>query len=564
MRVFLRAEFWAVFSSASLLALSFASPSKAQESIAASPFIGSGSVGAIAGLQAQVQEAAMQGTALIMEGAVDPNEYTVGPGDKFSIAIGGPLPNAVITAVSSAGYLDLPNSGQILAAGQSLHEVRTQALSVLRDFHANVPISISLSQPRAFYVHISGAVPHPGRHLMLPISRVDELITASFTPKLFDLQSDEYIYLPSRRPELLEDYVPAFRSVRIEHRDGGITTADLIRYYIHGSLEDNPYLQDGDRVIISSFHESHGGVRITGDIAYEGTYDIHPGETASELLEIAAGPEGLDMLTQVRLIRSSIMESRTFNVGRVINGEEEDPELRPGDVLSILVTLPTTARVQGRVNFPGTYKIIEGQSTVNDLIDMAGGLHPDASIENAFLERTFSMDLRESPEQTNWNFFTRQFATSVNQKPAHRVNIDIASIINGEDSTAVLYDGDRLVFPRDEGTIRVLGHVVRPGYTRFMEGQSAQYYIDQSGGLAPGVREVFVLSERTGNTLSGLNAPVKPGDTIFVDRDIIADSPQMQSLAINQQTLQIQRISTILAGVSAVTAIITTVVAITR
>jgi len=128
----------------------------------------------------------------------------------------------------------------------------------------------------------------------------------------------------------------------------------------------------------------------------------------------------------------------------------------------------------------------------------------------------------------------------------------------------VLYNGDRLVFPRNEQTIRVLGQVVRPGYVPFQDGQTASYYIDAAGGVAPGGSNFFVMSEQTGELRTGANTLVKGGDTVFVNRSLVAETPEIQSLALNKEANRTNRISAILMGLSTVTSIVTAYVAIRR
>ena len=540
----------------------YALPAQAQEQNAAAALIGFGGTNALTELQARIQEATMQGSSLALEGALDPNEYTVGPGDRFNVGIGGLLSNTYSLIVSAGGFLDLPEAGQIHAAGRQLAEVQQEALAALQDKHANVPVSVSLVQARSFYVHVSGAVPQPGRYLMLPISRVDELLSEAFTPRYFDIDTGNYIYLPARRPDVSRDYQPSFRNVSIDHRDGSRTLIDLVRYYIHGEIEHNPYLRDGDRVVVPTFHEGRDGVRVSGDIAYAGTYDLRLGDTVKDLLWLAAGPDGTAHLDSVIVARAETKKSLWLSAQRILRGEDENPVLMPGDHIVARTVPVAIARIQGRVKFPGSYAIEDGRTTLRELILMAGGLEPDAHIDAAFVHRTNSMDFREKPTQSSLGFFSRHFAESYAVKPEYRVQVDLRAVVASGNESMVLYDGDRVVFPRDEQVVQVTGQVHTPAYVTVEEGQSARHYINLVGGLAPGSTKVYVLKGSSGEVLIGAHHIVESGDTIFVDRIPIADTPEMQQLLLTEQRNRLQRTQVLLAGLTAITGIVTTYVAV--
>ena len=547
---------------AGVLLIVFSIPSRAQDQSAASALIGLGGANALSELQARVQEAAMQGSSLALEGAVNPDEYMVGPGDRFNVSIGGLVSKTFSLVVSAGGYLDLPEAGPVQAAGRSLAAVQEEARTMVQELHNNVPISVSLVQTRSFYVHISGAVPQPGRYLMLPISRVDEVLVEAFTPKYFDIETNEYIYLPTRRPNLHNSYQPAFRNIKITHQDGTSTQLDLVRYYIHGDTDHNPYLRDGDRIIVPSYHGVRDGIRVSGDIAYPGTYDMRQGDTAATLLTLAAGPAGTAAIGSVRLARSKGDKAINLKGQRVLKGEDSDPLLAPGDHLVVETPEVAIARIQGRVRYPGSYAIENGETTINQLIDMAGGLEPDANLETAFLERNQSLDFRESPRLSALDFFSRKFAESFAKQSAYRVRVDIASPMSKKGDPIVLYHGDRIVFPRDEQTVLVGGQVPRPSYVALKQGQPASYYVNLVGGLAPGSTYIYVFSGSTGEIRKGAGTIVRSGDTIFVDRHDMAETAEMQQLLLAKQQNRIQTTQVIVAGVTAITGIVTTYVAL--
>lgn len=167
-------------------------------------------------LRQRLQERTALGMAVAMEGAVDAEAYLVGPGDGFMISIGGPQPLAVAIPVTADGRLILPDGEVIEADGRRLRDVRDDALAALRRTYRSVRVDVSLAQPRQFYVHVSGAVPMPGRYLALPVARVSDLLQLAFA---------DTVNAPVSNPT----YRPSLRNIDLTRRDGSTTSIDLAR-----------------------------------------------------------------------------------------------------------------------------------------------------------------------------------------------------------------------------------------------------------------------------------------------------------------------------------------------
>src|SRR5690606_29863848 len=101
----------------------------------------------MAQLRQRLQQSTATSSTLAMEGAVDPDEYRVGPGDVFMISIGGAQPTAIAVPVSADGRLVLPDGEVIPADGRVLREVRDEAFAALQRRYRNVAVGASLAQP---------------------------------------------------------------------------------------------------------------------------------------------------------------------------------------------------------------------------------------------------------------------------------------------------------------------------------------------------------------------------------------------------------------------------------
>ena len=179
----------------------------------------------------------------------------------FTVAIGGAVPRQIPTTVSADGRLVIPEAGSFYVAGQSLARARAQVQSALQQRYRGVTADMSLSAPRTFYVHVSGSVPQPGRHLVPAVARVEDAIAeASATPLARVLR----YAAPVVREEAPR--WPALRNVSIVDRSGRARTVDLMRYFATGDLDSNPYLRDGDALYVPAFDPLTEGVVVGGAI----------------------------------------------------------------------------------------------------------------------------------------------------------------------------------------------------------------------------------------------------------------------------------------------------------
>jgi len=503
---------------------------------------------------------------LALEGAVDPNEYLVGPGDVFRVMIGGLNPAEIPLTVSVSGILPLPEVGILDAGGKTLAEVERSAIKLLKSRYANAPISISLAQARSFYVHVTGSVIKTGRYLMLPISRVSDVVFQALSSGVMTTrQTSEDVEVgfvtPEQlfRPETNEAYKPALRNIRVQHADGTEDLIDLPRYQTTGSTDYNPLLQDGDRINVPAYHEIREGVRISGDVAWPGLYDWRPDDTIASLLDLATGGRPLNGTTQFRLIRWSDGAYYTVLDQSIeeleLNSMREQP-LMAGDHLTVYEQKTATAKIEGWVEYPGEYRIEGGITTLTQLVELAGGLRDGASTSAATLERTSQNILLDTPENVaepqliptpdsdpTGQLFSESFQRSFSGEIGSHVAADIAGALAGSNKDIVLYDGDRLIFPRDEGTVLVTGHVPQPGYVTFVSGMTAQHYVDRAGGLGPEAENIYIYDGSSSSVRQGLNEPVRPGDTIFVYR--------LEQLTVSARQARTQQFQAVVGGLSA-------------
>lgn len=488
-------------------------------------------------------------TSLVLEGAVDPDAYIVGPGDGFTVSIGGSVSRQFNVSVAADGRLVIPESGTVQAADRTLARVRSDALVGLQRRYANVPTDVVLSSPREFYVHVSGLVPEPGRRLVPAVARVEDALTNASGLPISALAQYARTDEEDGDPTSLRRR-PALRSVRVTSRSGRTTIVDLMRYIATGDVASNPYLLDGDAVVLPSFDPVVEGVVVGGAVDRPGTYDVRPGDSVLDLIVVTSGTEAAARIARVRRVR------RGAPTVEVPLSEAGSVEVLGRDEVFAVPAFEDAAQafVEGAVRFPGVYPILRGETTLAMLVEMAGGLREDALARGAYLERPYARRTPELAEATDGtvrepvlpdvsvdadvlgSLFGRRYL-SQQESSVPRLSVDIEDVLAGG-SSVELYPRDRLVIPFDIGLVRVTGRVARAGYLPFVEGQTAADYVAQAGGSLPTASSVYVVDAATGQLAEGEDTVVRAGDGVFVNTLYAPDSPQYAALVLQERQSQ--------------------------
>lgn len=518
----------------------------------------------------QLSRGSTAGALVPLEGAVDPQTYIVGPGDLFGISVGGPAPIIATLPVSADGFLMLPAAGAVEIAGLSLEEARRRATQLLREQFQRVRLDVTLAQPRQFYVHVSGAVPTPGRFIATPVARLASVLYMAFADT-------------TRAPLANTSYRPAMRNVKLIRKDGSVRSVDLLRYFSTGNTEHNPYLQDGDVISLPTYDPRYDAVFVSGAVAFPGTYEYRPDDTLRDLLVLTTGQNPPRGFSRVRLTRSKDDGSVEAEIYDLSSLDESIPA-RPRDQIHALPdeVVRGSATVSGWVNYPGTHSIVPGRTTLRELIQLAGGLRQGALPRSAYLERaTLPLPRLERMESNRFevgpanfrvvredtaailktmrlasmDFLSRAYLAQ-ELRLQSRVPIDLEAVLQGGNASIMLRDGDRVVVPRDENSVFVFGQVNRPGYSEISPDRDASYYIGASGGRSDLAGAAYVIEAGTGRFLDASAAEVESGDMIFVDRrEDLAETVDMQRLVYEEKRLRRERrsriIQTVLQGVSA-------------
>lgn len=513
------------------------------------------------------------------ENKIDRNTYILGVNDLISIEVESTqrvvLKNLLI---NSSGDIIIPSFGVIGLNGLTVTEAVKKLEEKLAEVYKTPSVILTVDVPRRINVHISGSVPNPGKFTLPAQSRVDLAILQSIK-KIDPTNQDENYELPSTflftvyTSQLLQSNEYSIRNIVIYHKDGSTSKADLVRYFRTGDLASNPIVRDGDRIQIPRISRNSPTVSISGAVRYGYELDFKPNETISELLSIAEFFEENADSSQVFVFRRDggkvdklIIQSSNWNSFKLEpNDRVIVPELN-------ITRLTSSAWVRGEVSYPGNYPIIAGETTLQELLEISGGMTPSALPSASYLIRAGSIK-NEIPNKFNSDLMSRtsdqyyqgiEYLKQETSLSKNRVYINLRD--PQELKSVILFHGDQLYIPRDEKTIFVFGQVNNPGYFPFLKSQdnNVQDYIQRAGGFALSADEerVFIIKAGNASWFKPGETDLESGDRIFVDRVPVEDLNALRNFEIQKQQVKNTRIQLIMTGITTITGIITTYVAI--
>ncbi|MEX2602913.1 MAG: SLBB domain-containing protein [Gracilimonas sp.] len=505
-----------------------------------------------------------------IEGGVD-DTYVLGPNDIISISIDASedlLLRALL--INSTGEIVIPQIGTLSLEGKTIAEaaiiINNAAKKIVREPSTNVTLEFAKENT----IHITGGVQFPGKYVLPPFTRVDEALYDAVY-ETYQIDSEEAIPV-IKTSKLLNQHDLSLRNIKILHKDGSKSKADLFAYFKAGKISHNPLIQNGDQIIVNKLPRDSYRIGISGAVNISYNLEYSKTDTPALLLEMAGGFKPEADTSKILIYRKQNGETNKIEVSRK---DWDHFELLPNDRIIVptnrFLHNSASAWVYGEVDNPGSYPIKNGETTALDLLELTGDLTKNALPSAAYLLRAGSLEneipnkfntdvLKRTSDQLAQGFEYLDLETRLSQ---NKVYVDL----NDDDqlSKVKMYDGDRLFVPRDEETIFVFGQVNNPGYYPYTNSnQKVSDYIKRAGGFALSANNerIFILKAGSGTWYKPNETTLESGDRIFVDRIPYDELNAQRNYEVQREQIKNTRIQLIMAGVSTITGIITTYVAI--
>ncbi|MDY4040322.1 MAG: SLBB domain-containing protein [Prevotella sp.] len=386
-----------------------------------------------------------------------------------------------------------------------------------------------------------------------------ELKGAVFRPGLYQIGSNinSVRTLLTQAEGVTED---AFTAHAVMHRMKADRTLEVIPVDIDGIMSgqvaDIP-LRENDVLFVPTKQAmmQQQTITIHGEVHYPGIYQYADNQTIEDFILQAGGLKETASTVKVDVARrienpkavvtdSVIAKTYSFALkdGFVIDGEPGF-KLMPYDEVYVRkspgYSTQKNVSVEGQIMFEGTYTLTSKDERLSSIISKAGGLKDKAYVQGARLERRITHDERLRM-QTVLKLLQGQRGEKdtldidkLNLGDTYYVGIELDKALKtpGGDADLVLREGDRIIIPEYNGTVKISGEVMYPNTVAYEKGKSASWYIDQAGGWGNRAKKSHTIIIYMNGTVArvGHNAKIRPGCEI-----VVPGKPKRDNNAISQ------------------------------
>ena len=400
-------------------------------------------------------------------------------------------------------------------------------------------------------------------------SNMVEVKGAIFRPGMYQL--GESVYSVKSLLEQAEGVTEeAFTAHAVMHRLKADRTLEVISVDIQGILDgtvaDIP-LKNEDVLFIPTRADAQEQQTITihGEVQYPGTYKYADNETLEDFVLQAGGLKEAASMHNVLVSRrinnpnalttdSLLAQTFQFSLkdGFVIDGQQSFL-LMPFDEVYVRkspgYTEQQNVTIEGEVMFAGEYTLSKKNERISDIFKKAGGATDLAFIEGARLERRVNeferirleeiAKMRKEERERILQEMALNNNRSINEMgQVNRIEevtvipdtypvgieLDKALANPGGNEDIVLREGDRIIIPKYNGTVKIDGEVMYPNSVAFKDGKSAKYYINQAGGYNRYAKKnqayVIYMNGTVAKVSNG--AKIRPGCEIVVPQKSMA------------------------------------------
>lgn len=516
-----------------LLALGFALPASAQVDYFQLTGVSSNYIDTLAYQNLQRQSQMNTG---LLEKAIQPSTYILGPGDELIISIVSARSRQIPAIVYPDGNITIPEVGVVFVSGITLDSARARIVEKCESVFNAREFGVALGKIRQFKVTVAGAVPRPSIVTAGPTDRVSEIIDRAGGMKYFS----------------------SIRNIKLQRDGAQDERVDLLRYYMLGDSKFNPCVLGGDRILVPQINNSNK-IQIGGEVLSPGTYEFVEGDSLFDLVRFAGGFSGDALVDSIEFVRyeqsGNSINKRIMNLRRMV--PEANIALQPGDrvyVRKIAVTfVDRYVVISGEVKYPGRYAIDEQKMKITDLVALAGGFTSTANPDQAVLIRRSAYPLEDKTMARLMKLRPAEMTEAEKQYFNAKVNerygamaLDFEKILKDKSSNENLFliSLDSVFVPKPKTYVSVQGSVFKPGLVHYQKGMTYLDYIAQCGGFGYRAEksDVKVIKPRGEEYLAKKeNYEIEAGDEIIVP--VESDSKFMDTfltaLTVTTQVLTI-------------------------
>ena len=305
---------------------------------------------------------------------------------------------------------------------------------------------------------------------------------------------------------------------------------------LNGTEADVP-LQNEDVLFIPTIaeHQNLRTLTITGEVIFPGVYEYADNMTLQDFILQAGGLTDRASNVKVdvsRRLRDPNAQDAGLEIAKTFSfslNDQNDFTLEPYDIVQIrrspVFQDPIRVNVEGEIAFEGSYTMEQKNQRLSDVIKSAGGIVPGAYVRGARLVRKMSDE--EKARMQAVIQIARQSADGkdsialekIAMSDTYTVGIHLDEAIANPGSTQdiELMDGDRLIIPRFNHTVRISGDVNAANTVAYNDGKGYKYYIEQAGGFGDRAkkRHAYIIYQN-GTMAKASKGKIEPGCEVVV------------------------------------------------
>lgn len=308
---------------------------------------------------------------------------------------------------------------------------------------------------------------------------------------------------------LKEDAFPSRALLSRTNPDKTLTNLSIdIKGLMDGTVADEP-LRNDDVLFIPSVLEI-GEVKtfgIFGEVLFPGIYRYSDNMSVEDLILQAGGLKEDASVAKVDVVRrlsdksatektDSLTVTFSFTINEDLSISDDGFRLIPYDEVYVRRSPGYATNrhviVQGEVTFPGYYSMETNTERLSDIMSRVGKFSSEAFPEGARLERQITADERARMLSTaevlssNDSVALAKAIDKLEKTITYSVGIDLTEAMRhpGGSADIVLRDGDRIVIPSINNTVKIDGEVMFSNTAPYVKGKSLSYYIDKAGGYS--------------------------------------------------------------------------------
>ena len=480
---------------------------------------------------------------------VDPDEYIVGPGDELHINIissNETFDHSLV--ISPTGQLLIPSVGMVDCNKLKLSQLVKEIKREIRSWSTNVRINVELINIREFRILVLGQFDNAGYFIVTPMTKVSDLFNqiktehnqkakeaikvnkeSSFS-ETFGMRSriavDDFYNRKLGLEEEPDNDLSHLskRNIQIFRAEDTIKV-DLEKFKVNGNQELNPYVQQEDVIKIpyaKRFFTVHGGVQKPGK------YEYKSGDKILDAVTIAGGFHPDAVVDSISLIRTNLPNDTksiyfTQKQCELEFLESEDHLMVP---YSYNEDPHEIVEIIGEINYPGTYPIKIGTTTISDIIRLAGGFLPSADSSKIYINNKTIVKIPD--RELERILLKDEINRSIEEKAYVKARIRTekgaleTSLNTIKNNNYLVTSNDVIFIQKFFPYVEVIGAVESPGRYPFSSANNVNDYIKLAGGVTKNAsRKRFVIKSTTGQRLkASRNLDLQYGDVVFIPEKV--------------------------------------------